>query len=329
LFRLDDLEERKMNQMTRIVAAGSVVLAAASLAQAAVIAADSYPIGANPAAGEYVINTSLGNAPAGLVTTGFVTGPYSGGSGTSNFITTDTGLANSVAQATAATGKVNWISAPIDANVRSRARNLTQPVASSDTYWISHLVNRGDIPQAGGNGFVLTGFGNATVPAAGATSGTLAGLFVGFAQDGVAGNFGNLVIRHRAAASNTSADIKVLDGATTNTFGTTYHVVMKLDVNVGGGSGDQLTWWLNPADGSSEAALNATSAATGTAASFALAVPGDFVRLNYTAFQWNGSAFFDEPRLASSLAGLALVPEPASLSLLALGGMAMLRRRRA
>ena len=198
----------------------------------------------------------------------------------------------------------------------------------SGTYYISHLMQRGNIPQDGGTGFVLTGFGTSTVPTAGTTSGNLAGLFVGFAQNGVAANFGSLVIRYRDTVGATSADAVLIDGATSSTFGINYLVVMRVDVNVSGAT-DAVTWWLNPTDGTSDASLTSSAAATGSFNSFALQGSTDLVRLNYYSQNWNGNAFFDEPRLSTDLAGLALaVPEPMSIAGFCLSALTLLCRRR-
>ena len=309
-----------------LLAAGVVALASfAPASQGQIVATDSYVIGADPAAGQYVDGTALKNQPAALTNVGFVNGGYV--SGTSQFSATAGGLASTLPGTTG--GKVNYGAAPLDANIRSNARNLSPAVPASGTYWISHTVNRGDIPQAGGTGYVLTGFGNTVAPTAGTTTGNLAGLFVGFAQSpNKPADFGDVVIRYRDAASATSADAVVVDGSAASTFGTSYTVLMKLDVNVGGGSADNVAWWLNPTDFTDEATLGSSSAASGNFSSFALAGPADFARLNYSAFQWNGNAFFDEPRLSTTLAGIA-VPEPTSLALLGLGGLTLLRRRRA
>lgn len=309
------------------------ILVAAPIAHGGLIAGDSYKIGTNPPAGEYQDATALKNQPATLVNTGFVNGPYASGSGTSNFTATNTGLSNVTVGSDATTGKVNWISAGADNLIRSNARNLSPTPSGSGPFYISHLVNRGSIATAGdASAYVLTGFGNTTAPVNGVTGGNLAGLFVGFAQTSDTNNFGNLVIRYRDTATAnpnaTSADAVLVDGSTNSTFGNTYLVVMKVDMNVSGGT-DAVTWWLNPTNGSSDATLSSSSAATGSFDSFALQSAADFVRLNYSARNWTGTAFFDEPRLSDDLAGLGLaVPEPSSLGLIvAAAGLALRRRR--
>jgi hypothetical protein len=298
-------------------------------AQAALIAADPYPVGTNRAAGEYAVDTSIqSTANDGLVTPGFATGRYTGGTGTSNFVARATGYNHAASNATSATGRVQWVAGPLDELNRSVARNLSPAVPTSDTYYMSHLLSRADIPAAGGNGYVLTGFGNTTFPTLGTTSGNLLGVYVGFAQDGVADNFGNLVIRTRNEDAATSADTVLVNGANTSTASTVYHVVMKVDVDTAGIQ-DTITWWLNPEDSSSDASLTATADATGSFNAVAISAGSDLARLNYAARRWNANAFFDEPRLSTDLAGLGLaVPEPAGLAGLAMGALLLARRRR-
>lgn len=305
-------------------------IAMPAVARAVLVAGDSYVIGANGAAGEYDA-ASLNNSTAhsDLVTPGFVNGHYGSGSGTANFTATASGLQNATVGATSAgSGKVNWIGAGADNVNRSVARNLSPAAPASGSYYVSHLVNRGNVNTLDPEAFVGTGFGNAVFPNLTTTS-ELAGLFVGFAQDGVANNFGNLVIRSRNTTSTTAANDTVLvNGATTSTLGITYLVVMKINVNVSGGQ-DQVTWWLDPTNASSDATLSATATSTGTFSSFALQGSTDWLRLNYAARDWNGTAFFDEPRLSTDLAGLGLaVPEPASAGVIVASGLSLLVRRR-
>lgn len=314
----------------------------ASNARAALVAGDSYLSGSDVTVGQYPSGTALSNAavlgtagalpgPGVHQLAGFTTGRYGAGTGSSQFAATSGGLANVGAQSTnAGSGKVSFLGvASADNTPRSAARTLSPAALASGTYWIAHVVNRGNNTLATGTGFVLTGFGNAIEPTAGTTSAALAGLFVGFAQDGVANNFGNLVIRYRDTAGNTSADAVLINGATTSTFGTSYLVVAKIDVNASGAT-DAVTWWLNPTNGASESLLSATATSTGTFNSFALQGSTDFVRLNYTTRNYTGTAFFDEARLSTDLAGLSLaVPEPTTLAALAGLGVTLIRRRRA
>ncbi len=284
-----------------------VGIVSATESRGALQASDSYLIGSDPTAGEYnditPSDNQLKNQSPELTNQGFVTGPYNQGTGTGQFGATSNGLNFApLNEASDTSGKVNYSAAPLDGLTRTVARAL-DGLTQSNTYWISHLVNRGSIPLAGGDGYVLTGFGNTVQPAAGTTSGFLEGAYVGFAQDGVVDNFGNLVIRYRPGAEASTIDEIVLDGSQTSTFGTTYAVVMKVDINVDGGSADSVSWWLNPTNFLSEETLTSSAFSSGTFESFAYQSPS-IARLNYAAYNWNGNAFFDAPRLSTSLEGL-------------------------
>lgn len=311
---------------------GIVAVALASNARAAVIASDSYLIGSNPPGGEYVSGTALKSQPANLVNTGFVNGPYASGSGTSNFTATSSGLNSAVLGASTATsGKVNWLGAAVDnTNPRSVARNLTTPVPTSSTYWISHVANRGGITSIAPNGWVLTGFGNTVAPAKGTIGAILGGLFVGFAPNTTNPTVADLVIRYRDTAATgalaTTGDVVLLDGNAQDISNISNTVVMRVDLNVVGGQ-DNITWYLNPTDGTSAASLADTAQATGTFSGFPIQNATDLVRLNYSADEWSGTAFFDEPRLSTDLAGLSLVPEPAGLTLVGCASLLLLGRR--
>ena len=310
----------------------SLTLAAASLAavpaSAASLAADDYTIGTDASAGEYTIG-ALQSQP-GLVTPGFVDGGYASGSGTVQFTATDLGLNYApLNELTSTSGKVNYNAAPLGAPIRTNARNLSG-VGPLSTYWISHVVNRGNKDTNDeGPGFALAGFGNSTSPTAGTTSGTLEGFFVGVVTDGSGDDFGSLVIRSRNSGGNTSEDTVLIDGAVASTINTTNAVILKVEANILGGSNDQVSWWLNPTNFSNEMTLSDTAAASGAFTSLGAAADGVVDRLNYTAQNWDGNVFFDGTRLSSDLAGLGgVVPEPATAAVLALGGLALLGRRR-
>lgn len=315
----------------------AALVTAAGSASAALIAGDAYVANTSPdpAAGEYQSSTTaaanaLKNQSASLVTPGFTTGPYGSGTGTSNFGATLNGLESPILGSTsAASGKVSLLPPGVDTQNRSNARILSPTLTGNGTYWLSYVVNRGSIDTSGGTGWAFVGFGNTTVPDLTST-GTLAGFFVGFAQDGVAGNFGNLVIRSRNTTSTTAnTDTVLVNGATASTVDTTYTVIIKVGINAISGNQEDVKWWLNPADGTSEATLDSSAAATGAFTSFALQSAGDFARLYYTTRSWNAPVHFDEPRLANDFAGLGLaVPEPASLSLGGGGALLLLARRR-
>jgi hypothetical protein len=308
-----------------------------------VIASDPYLIGS----GGYAAGTSLLKQPS-VAATGFVSGStYNSGSLTNNFIVQAGGLA---ATDPADAGHVSYTGVGSDTAIRSNAR-LLNPVTSSGTYWFSINVSQdgSSFPIAGSpTGYALAGYGNTTPPVLGATTTTglpsgspafLQGLFFGFAHEAndPANSNGDLVIRYRNSIGDTSGDAVLLTSATANT---TYTIIAKLDVNVNGGSVDNLTYWLNPTNTSSEAALDASSSVTNFAnplATFAFQTPADFFRLTYSAQSWNGdggSASFGDPTSGLTLADVvpAAVPEPSSIAMMAMGvvgglGRAIRRRR--
>lgn len=307
----------------RIVISGIFCLGlTTSVAQGALLVADSYRIGTDPTAGEYIAG-NVAAQPANLTNLGFANGGYTGGTTTSNFAIVAGGL-DATGVGYEAGDKLRYVGTGRDGISRRRARS-TPGIASSPTYYLSHHVSRDSVATEGA-GYALTGFGNAISPDLTST-GSLAGVFVGFAGSATPGNFGNLVLRSRNTVSTTSnADTILVEGSTPNT---TYHVVIRLDVNVAGGQ-DQVTYWVNPADVTNEAAMTVSSTTTGTYSSFALQGATDFVRLNGAATNWDANVHFDEPRLGTDLASVVgpPVPEPAGLSCLALCAFACVRRRR-
>jgi hypothetical protein len=317
-----------MKWRSALIAASLSVAAGISAlpAEAQLIAADSYLIGSTPAAGQYANNTSL--ASQGAVTIPGFTNSL-GGTGSAQFQSTTSGLAYAPLNVTSTgSGKVTYLNAGLDGIVRSTARNLATPVPVSSTYWVGYLLNRGPITAAAGRDYVLTGFGNATTPVLGAAGPT--GLFAGFS-----GDTGNLVLRYRDTA-NLTAETVLINASTTNIDNTTLLVVAQINVNVSGIT-DNVNWWVNPTDFTSVATLNSTAFVTGSLTGNLLSASTDFTRLNYISRNWNQNAFFDEPRLGTTLANTfpvpvaTVAPEPASLALLALGGMSFFaaRRRRA
>jgi hypothetical protein len=303
------------------------------------IASDSYATGSNQAAGQYVAGTSLSGQPGTLVTPGF-TGGYTHGLGaTSNFQASATGLSYAADGADASTGSVHWIGVN-DTTTRSVARNLsTFNEGTTGTYWISQvMMNSSTSAPTTTGGFVLSGFANTTFPAFGTTSPTLFGIYFGFSDSSGTANEADLVIRARGTAGGTtSADTVLVNGANNATAGNTYLVVAQVNINYNG-SLDRVSYWVNPTDLSSQAALTSTALASGSfdtlAYQGAAVGTGDFTRLNYTEQGWAGDAFFDEARLGTSLASIAptAVPEPSSVILLGAGSIAALvvrSRRRA
>jgi hypothetical protein len=201
-------------------------------------------------------------------------------------------------------------------------------------------------------GYALAGFGNTVPPQSGTTSGNLQGLFFGFAHEtgDASGDNADLVIRYRNGAG-TSTDAVLATNATANM---TYTIIASLSVNVGGGSADYLSYWVNPTNTSSIAAMDASSMVysdyadntssanplSGGVSTLAFQTAADFTRLTYSAQDWNGdnnSAAFGDPTLGTSLTDVAYlsssVPEPSSLVMMGTGivgclGMAYRRHRK-
>jgi hypothetical protein len=304
----------------------------ASPASASLIATDPYLIGP----GGY--GTGNLRLQPSVPATGFLAGStYSMGSITNNWLIGAGGL---VPSDPANAGQVSYMGFASDNAVRSTARALTpiSPTTSTGTYWFSINVSQDgtSVPIAGApNGYALAGYGNTVPPLLGTTAGNLEGLFFGFAHEpnDAPGSQGDLVIRYRNGTSS-STDAILVNGSRANF---TYTIIAKLDVNVNGGSTDNLTYWVNPTNTSSEAGLDSSSLVTNFAnpqATLAFQNTDDFFRLTYSAQSWTGdarSANFGDPTLGTTLADVT-VPEPASIAMLAMGilgglGLAIPRRR--
>ncbi len=193
-----------------------------------------------------------------------------------------------------------------------------------NTFYMSHLVNAGGLAPQGedeANGYAMVGFGS-FVDGGRLRDETnfLLGAFTGFVPSAAAPGAVDLVIRSRTGPTVPGAvtdEVLVADAAN-NTF----QVVMALEYN---NPGDTIRYWLNPTDFSNgEAGLTASSAASGSIAGFQLGAVSDMDRLNVETFGFDHSFFWDNSILATEVADL---PEPASLGLLALGAVAMRRRR--
>jgi autotransporter-associated beta strand protein len=331
-----------MRRTTRTISALFSAAAAAALlpriACAQLIAGDSYVVGSNTAAGQYGnIGGALKAQPSNTVT-GFQDGNYSSGTGTSNFVLDATGCNYAyLGASSASSGRAKWLGYSGDSNTRSVARNLAT-VPNSSTYYLEMLLIESQVTSSASQGTsgptglataVLGGFGNAASPLPGDTNSSTAvtGLYFGFAQDGVHtynNNSGNLVIRYNTGTTDSSgnfidADAPVINAANGSngstasiTHDNTYCVVAKITVPTGGVGLDTVNWWLDPTSGTSDATLNTSSSAMGsfTGNIVAGSNPGSsFSRLSYISQGWYPSAYFDEPRLSTNLAGLGFVAQ--------------------
>lgn len=328
------------------VATLALVASLAPAASAQLIASDSYKLGTTPANGEYATASLNSTSNNGLVTTGFATGRYDQGTGSANFTAVANGLSYAATGVNFAddSGKVRWVNTALDNTNRSVARNLTNTAAAT-TLWIGYMVRFDSLTAIGADGFALTGFGNSVFPLLGTATGNMTGVYVGFAAN-ANGTSANLVMRYRDAVgtATNNSDVILVNGATGQTAGTTFMVAMKVEVNVGGGSNDRVTYFVNPGDFTSESQLAATSLVTGSVNTVAFQNGSignsatDLVRLNYASRNWNGDVFFDEPRLGRDLAstfnvqagGGAATPEPGTFALFGVGiiGLALRARRK-
>lgn len=300
----------------------AAIVAAVSVAQASLIAADSWVGGGAP---NYVVNSNL-NGQNPTVTPGWTgAGSTAWSSGTANLQADAVGLdytpLTSLALGYPAGGKGKYIASSTNA-FRAANRRMDN-YTPENTYYMSFLVNPGGsfLATGGRDGYALTGFtnfingANAFNNVAGA--GEVFGLMAGFKGNG--DGTANLIIRHRGLSED-NEDVALL----ANVANETYYVVARLDVNASGIQ-EAVTFWVNPTNLTSEANATATAAATGTFASLSMDLNNRIDRTSLVTTNWARSYFWDENRLGTDF--FSVVPEPSTMALLALGGLALLRRR--
>ena len=316
-----------------------LVMAQASAAQALSLY-DPYPLGSNPpASGEYVEGSIRTQGPA---INGYAAGSVWGGN-SSNFLVTSGSLSGGTG------GKVQilGVTRPDPAGsdlTRYVVRNLASN--SSSVYYMGGLVNRGSGQGSGeqlaavnAGSFALTGFmnegqENVKLQGTGGGAGNMFGLTWGFGGN-AQGNY-DLILRHRRRETDGSANIQPFnDVLLANAAAeTSYRVVLKFELNANAPNGtrgnDGVTYWIGATDGSfdvsSESAATASALASGRLDSFGFNTASDLTRAVFAQYQYEAtSAYFDENAIGATFA--SVVPEPASLGLLGLAGLALIRRR--
>jgi len=296
---------------------GLAVVAAMGIASAdaGIIAQDRYVIGPNG------YSTGGLNGQAGTAEIGFA-GTWAASS--ANLQADTISLDNADAS-----GKGKFIASTAFSDFSRTARRslANTPLADppNNTFYMSHHVFAGPLALNGDDepdAYAMVGFGSFTDDARLRDNANfLLGAFVGFVPSATVPGGVDLVIRSRTGA--------VVPGAVTDELlvsdaeNNTYHVVMALEYN---NPGDTIRYWVNPTDFSNgEAGLTATAAISGSISGFQLGAASDMNQLTVATWGFDHSFFWDRSTLADDVAS---VPEPASIALLSLGVLSMIRRKR-
>ncbi|MEO1128187.1 MAG: hypothetical protein AAFX05_00600 [Planctomycetota bacterium] len=225
----------------------------------------------------------------------------------------------------ASTGKGQYIASSFD--FFRRGFRTVDAYAAADTYYMSFFVNPGGaFLGSGSREHAVVGFtnffGQGEFENAGGSANVF-GLFAGFRGEdaGAAPGEADLILRARGGSGDLEDTVLLA-----NAQSTTYHVMYRVDVNAVGGQ-DNVTYWVNPSDLSSEAQATATALATGTVGTFSMNTNSDIIQKHVLTNKWARSFFWDETRFGYDFASVA-IPAPGAAAVLGLAGLAGLRRRR-
>lgn len=204
-------------------------------------------------------------------------------------------------------------------NFRAGDRVLDDYTAA-DTYYMSMFLNSGGLLNDGSGvkqhalvGFTNSGWDQLGVNNDPGAAANPFGLMVGFHGEDADSNPAatdqvDLVIRAR---QNDISDpiltdtVLVAGTSEADISNITYHVMMKLEINIEEGATDRVTYWVDPSDVSSEATATISAAATGIIDTLAVNETDDLDRLRVVLSSWeNRRLFFDEVRLAYDFASL-------------------------
>ena len=286
--------------MSTMMAVALATAAIGASAQATLVAYDPFLSGDNRGAGEYTAGNDI--RTMGAAALGWDGTPD--GFGVPHAGTTSNYQANAVGEDSTAVdyeqgGRLNWLGVgnfPFDRNVTRQLK----PTGDSSEWYFSIMTNRLGWADSATNTYAVGGFTDA--------SGN--GLQVGY-DDTAGNNVPDLVLRLGGNNVVLTPDAP----SSANQF-----VLVKLTINESGD--DTVDVWIDPA--SLTASTPADLTITNVNVSDSLA---PFTQSKYESPGQSGPVFWDEIRLGTTFEAVTGIPEPASLALLALGGLAIAGRR--